>query len=74
LRAAAIKSDTIASERIRLRRTANAYIDNRLAATRRVAGFQAYERLFSLWHAFHLPLIFILIIAGVVHVVAVNIY
>ena len=74
LRAAAIKSDAIASERIRLRRTANAYIDNRLAATRRVAGFQAYERLFSLWHAFHLPLIFILIIAGVVHVVAVNIY
>jgi hypothetical protein len=74
LRVAATKSETIAAERKRLRRTANTYLDNRLAATRRVAGFQAYERLFSLWHAFHLPLIFILIIAGVVHVVAVNVY
>ncbi len=74
LRVAASKSPTIAAERKRLQRSACAYIDNRLAATRRVAGFQAYERLFSLWHALHLPLIFILIGAGIVHVIAVNVY
>jgi hypothetical protein len=74
LRAAAQKSDAVATERKRLRRTAFAYIDRRLAATRRVAGFQAYERLFSLWHALHLPLIFILLVAGVVHVIAVHVY
>lgn len=57
-----------------LRRTARAYIDRRLAATRRVAEFQGYERLFSLWHALHIPLIFMLLIAAVIHVVAVNVY
>jgi hypothetical protein len=74
LRVAAQKSNAVATERKRLRRTAFAYIDRRLAATRRVAGFQAYERLFSLWHALHLPLIFILLVAGVVHVIAVHVY
>jgi hypothetical protein len=74
LRAAAKTSPVIAAERKRLRRTAFTYIDKRLAATRRVAGFQSYERLFSLWHALHIPLLFILIAAGIVHVIAVNVY
>jgi hypothetical protein len=74
LRQAARKSTAIAAERKRLLRTACAYVDKRLAATRRVAQLQGYERLFSLWHALHLPLIFMLIIAAVVHVIAVNIY
>jgi hypothetical protein len=74
LRAAARRSRTVAAERKRLRRAAFAYVDRRIAATRRVAGFEAYERLFSLWHALHLPLIFILLVAGVVHVIAVNVY
>ena len=56
LRASARKSAVVASESKRLRRTANAYIDRRLAATRRVAEFQGFERLFSLWHALHIPL------------------
>jgi hypothetical protein len=71
---AAARSATPAPERRQLKRAVYAYVDARLAATRRVAGFQAYERLFSLWHALHLPLIFILIVAGIVHVIAVNIY
>ena len=50
------------------------YIDDRLAATRRVVEFAAFERLFSLWHALHLPLFLMLLIAGVVHVVAVHVY
>lgn len=74
LRAAARTSPTIAAQRRRLRKAAAAYIDKRLAATRRVAEFQAYERLFSLWHALHLPLIFMLVIAAVVHIVAVHVY
>ena len=74
LRAAARTSPTIAAQRKRLRRAAAAYIDKRLVATRRVAEFQAYERLFSLWHALHLPLIFMLAIAAIVHIVAVNVY
>jgi hypothetical protein len=74
LRTSARKSAVVATESKRLRRTANAYIDRRLAATRRVAEFQGYERLFSLWHALHIPLIFMLIIAAIVHVIAVNVY
>jgi hypothetical protein len=74
LRAAARTSPAIAAHRSRLRKLAGAYIDQRLTATRRVAEFQAYERLFSLWHALHLPLIFMLIVAAVVHIVAVHVY
>lgn len=74
LRAAARTSATIATQKKRLRKVAAAYVDKRLVATRRVAEFQAYERLFSLWHALHLPLIFMLVIAAVVHIVAVNVY
>jgi hypothetical protein len=74
LRVAARQSPIIAAERKRLGRAARAYVDRRIAATRRLAGFQAYERLFSLWHALHLPLIFVLIAAAIVHVIAVNMY
>jgi hypothetical protein len=74
VRQAARTSPVIAGQVTRLRRTAYAYIDRRLAATRRVAQFQGYERLFSLWHALHIPLIFMLAIAAVVHVIAVNVY
>jgi hypothetical protein len=54
--------------------TAASYIDDRLSATRRVVEFSSFERLFSLWHALHLPLFVMLLIAGVVHVVAVHVY
>jgi hypothetical protein len=74
LRLAARRSPVVAVERKRLRRAACAYADRRISATGRLASFQAYERLFSLWHALHLPLIFVLIAAGVVHVIAVSLY
>jgi len=39
-----------------------------------VARFNAYERLFSLWHILHVPFVFMLIISGIVHVIAVHMY
>jgi hypothetical protein len=57
-----------------LRLTAYRYIDDRIGAARRVLEFRAFQALFSLWHALHMPLFFMLIIAGTVHVVAVHIY
>jgi hypothetical protein len=74
LRRSARNSAVIAAERKRLRTSAHAYIDRRLAATRRVAAFEGYERLFSLWHALHIPLIFMMIIAAIIHVIAVHVY
>jgi hypothetical protein len=47
-----------------------AYLD----AVCRVAEFGAYEQLFSLWHAFHLPLCILLFAAAAVHVIAVHMY
>jgi hypothetical protein len=57
-----------------LQQTAYRYIDDRISAARRVLEFRAFQTLFSLWHALHMPLFFMLIIAGTVHVVAVHLY
>jgi hypothetical protein len=62
------------TRRTHLQDTARRYVDDRLGAIRRVVEFEAYERLFSLWHTLHLPLFLMLLIAGVVHVVAVHVY
>jgi hypothetical protein len=43
-------------------------------AVRRVSELATYEKLFSLWHVLHLPLFFMLLVAGIVHVVAVHVY
>jgi hypothetical protein len=43
-------------------------------AVRRVTELTTYERLFSLWHVLHLPLFFMLLVAGIAHVVAVHVY
>jgi hypothetical protein len=45
-----------------------------LAAVKKAAAFAFYERLFSLWHVLHLPLFFLLVLAAVIHVVAVHLY
>jgi len=45
-----------------------------LAAVRKAAAFAFYERLFSLWHVLHLPLFFLLVLAAIIHVVAVHLY
>jgi hypothetical protein len=74
LHAGARRSAVVALEHRRLGLTARCYVDRRLAATRRVAGFEGYERLFSLWHALHIPLIFIMVIAAIIHVIAVHVY
>jgi hypothetical protein len=55
-------------------RRALAHADRRLTATRRVAEFDGYERLFSLWQTLHIPLIFVMVIAAIIHVIAVNVY
>ncbi len=40
----------------------------------KVSEFNFYERLFALWHMLHLPLVFILVFAIAVHIIAVNRY
>lgn len=45
-----------------------------LRALRDTAQFRTYERLFSLWHIFHIPLVYMLVFSGIYHVIAVHMY
>jgi hypothetical protein len=74
VRAAAAESRPIAAQRQRIERVAGEYAMRRLRASREVAEFKVYERLFSVWHLLHLPLFFMLLAAGIVHVIAVHVY
>lgn len=74
LREAASHSHALAAERDRVEEAVMRYASRRLAATRNVAELRLYERLFALWHVLHLPLFFMLLVAGIVHVIAVHIY
>jgi hypothetical protein len=49
-------------------------IDEYLSGLQRVAQFSIYERLFSLWHVLHIPLVVLLILSAVFHVIAVHMY
>jgi hypothetical protein len=67
-------SHLVATHAGRLAAAARAYSRRRLDAGRRMTEYQVYARLFSYWHILHLPLFFMLLVAGIVHVVAINVY
>lgn len=54
----------------RCKRLAEAY----LRATVVAAQFTGWERVFSLWHVIHIPFLYLLILSGLAHVVAVHLY
>ena len=58
----------------KIRRTANAYAAQQAGVMRQVAQLAVYERLFSLWHLFHMPLFLLLVVSALVHVLAVHMY
>ncbi|MCB1644469.1 MAG: hypothetical protein KDI36_03405 [Pseudomonadales bacterium] len=68
----------IVGVRWHLRRLASSQTDplaNRaLARLRRMARLRQYERLFSWWHIFHLPVFLMMLITATVHVVVVHMY
>jgi hypothetical protein len=71
---AATRSAVLHQERERFTSAATGYVASRLRAARRVAEFEASERLFAIWHVLHMPLFVVLVIVGVVHVIAVHVY
>ena len=74
LAAAGRTSALIGEHAGQLEAAARRYLDNRLSAARRVAEFEACAKLFGLWHVLHIPLFFMLLFAGIVHVIAVHVY
>lgn len=63
-----------ARERRRRTRSALRFVAVYMATVRRVAEFSLFERLFALWHVLHVPLFLLLVIASLIHVVAVHLY
>lgn len=45
-----------------------------LHAVRDAAQFHTYERLFSWWHIFHIPLVFMMVFTAIYHIYAVHAY
>lgn len=50
------------------------HINFYIRAVRDVAQFHTYERLFSWWHIFHIPLVYLLVFSGIFHVISVHMY
>jgi len=45
-----------------------------VAAVKKAAALAFYERLFGLWHVFHLPLFFLLVLAAIIHIFAAHFF
>ncbi len=74
LKAEALLSPLVHQHRKKLDKATRRYITNHLRQVRRVAEFNAYERLFALWHIVHLPFFYLLVLSTIVHVIAVHLY
>jgi hypothetical protein len=53
---------------------ANQMIRDYFELVQNTAQFHTYERLFSLWHIAHVPFVYMLVLSGVFHVIAVHMY
>lgn len=62
------------AERSRRARLARKLVRRYLGAVARVAQYDAYVRMFALWHVAHVPFVYLLVISSVVHVIAVHAY
>ena len=71
---AALTSPIVARERDRLEANCSRYVAGRLQKLRKYAQFVLFERLFSIWHVVHYPLFVVLVVAVIVHIVAVHMY
>ena len=50
------------------------FVRTYLTSVRDLAQFSTYEKLFSLWHIFHVPLVYMLVFSSIWHVISVHKY
>ncbi len=74
LAASGQQSAAVAKDADRLKRAARRYIRDYTQLMGRIAQFSFYERLFALWHVFHMPIFFMMILSALFHVLAVHMY
>lgn len=70
----ASRSAIVRAQRAELERSVARFVREHLRRVRRVAELGSWERLFSLWHVFHLPFFYMLVLAALIHVLAVHMY
>ena len=70
----AAHNGALADRKDKTKRNVRAYLGRRFALLRKFAQYRVCERLFSLWHIVHYPLFILLVLAAIVHVVAVHMY
>jgi hypothetical protein len=68
------KSPVIRARKRELQKAISRFVAQHLRRVRRVAELGSYERLFSLWHIFHLPFFYMLVLTALIHVLAVHMY
>lgn len=56
------------------KKAASDYLTTYLRSLQNAAQFKFHERMFALWHVLHVPLLFVLIAAAIIHIVAVHLY
>jgi hypothetical protein len=69
-----LASPTVDQHADRLAGTIRRYLADHLAQVRQVARFNAFERLFALWHVVHVPFFIMMILSAVFHVFAVHMF
>jgi hypothetical protein len=74
LKLLASRSAIVRAQRAELERSVSRFVREHLRRVRRVAELGSWERLFSLWHVFHLPFFYMLVLAALIHVLAVHMY
>ena len=74
LQARVAESPALEQHRRHIERDARAFVRQHLATVRKVAEFSFYERLFALWHVFHLPMFLLMVVTALVHVLYVHMY
>lgn len=68
------KSPIVAKQQKRLKAAVSRFAFEHLRRVRKVAELNSYERMFGLWHLFHLPFFYMMVVTALVHVVAVHMY
>ena len=71
---AALSSESVRRNQRRFLRSTSLFIRDYTKLLGRVARFSFYERLFALWHIFHLPIFLMMVLSALVHVLAVHMY
>lgn len=74
IRKAGKKKDWNRAERSRRYQGGKSFINSYVEAINKVAQFGVFERMFSIWHIAHVPLIFLLLVTAIIHVIAVHMY